>query len=392
MVVKDERESVVCQALRPFGTTIFTEMTALANEAGAINLSQGFPDFDGPAEIRQAAADAIMQGPNQYAPSSGTPQLRQAVAAKMKRFYDLDVDADDEVTVTAGATEGLAATLFGLIEPGDEVILLEPCYDIYAPLVARSGATAVHVSLQRPGFGLPQEALTRAFGPRTRAIIVNTPQNPCGKVFTRQELEWIGALCQEHNAFALGDEVYEHLVYGGAQHTSLLQVPVLKDRAVVISSTAKTFSMTGWKVGYAIATAPLTKAVRMSHQFLTFCTPPALQNAMALAMGMDDSYYEDLLASYTDKRERLCDALDDIGFAVIKPEGTYYASINIESLDFADDLVFCKHLIAEYGVAAIPSSFFWNQRSAGKDLVRFCFCKTDETLDKAIERLKRWKR
>jgi len=389
--VKDERKSAVCKALSPFGTSIFTEMTVLANKAGAINLSQGFPDFDGPQEIRQAAAEAIMQGPNQYAPSSGVPALKKAVSAKMKRFYNVDVDAGDEVTVTAGATEALAATLLGLIEPGDEVILLEPCYDLYPPLIAMSGATAVFIPLRRPDFGLPKEALTKAFGPKTRAIIINTPQNPCGKVFTRQELEWIGALCKEHNAFAIGDEVYEHLVYEPEHHTSLLQVPVLRDRAVVISSTAKTFSMTGWKVGYAIASSHLSKAVRMSHQFITFCTPPALQEAMALAMGMDDTYYENLLATYTSKRERLCNALNEIGFEVIKPEGTYYASINIESLDFKDDLAFCKYLIAEYGVAAIPSSFFWNKRCGGRDLVRFCFCKKDETLDKAINRLKKWK-
>ncbi len=385
------KESAVCTALRPFGTSIFTEMTALSNRVGAVNLSQGFPDFEGPEEVRSAAAEAIMRGPNQYCPSVGIPALRNAVTRKMQRFYDVAIDADTEVTVTAGASEAIGATLFGLIEHGDEVILLEPCYDLYPPIASRAGAGIVYVPLERPDFTVPEEALARAFNRRTAAIIINNPLNPTGRVFTRNELEYIGNLCREHNAVAIGDEVYEHLVYDGREHVTLFQVPSLRERAVVISSTAKTFSMTGWKVGYAIACPRLTEAVRMSHQFITFCTPPALQEAMAFAMDMADSYYEGLLRSYTSKRNRLCRALEEMGLKVLWPEGTYYASIDISSLDFEDDLACCRYLASRAGVAAIPSSFFWKDRRDGRDLVRFCFCKKDETLEKAIRHLQEWR-
>jgi N-succinyldiaminopimelate aminotransferase len=389
---KAKGQPAVRKALRPFGTSIFTEMTALSNRVGAINLSQGFPDFEGPEEIRKAAADAIMRGPNQYCPSMGIAPLREAVAAKMKRFYAVDVDADEEVTVTAGASEAIGAALLGLVEPGDEVILLEPCYDLYPPMTAMAGATAVYVPLERPGFTLPKEALAETFTDRTAAIIINNPLNPTGKVFTRGELEYIGLLCEEHNAVAIGDEVYEHLVYDGRRHVTLLQVPSLRQRTIVISSTAKTFSMTGWKVGYAIACPRLTEVVRMSHQFITFCTPPALQEAMAFAIGgMANSYYEGLLESYESKRALLCRALEDIGLKVLWPEGTYYASIDISPLDYKDDLAFCRYLTTEIGVAAIPSSFFWKERRDGRDLVRFCFCKSNETLRTAVKHLKKWR-
>ncbi|MCP4599677.1 MAG: aminotransferase class I/II-fold pyridoxal phosphate-dependent enzyme [Proteobacteria bacterium] len=392
MSKKNKRETAVCRAFQPFGTSIFTEMTALANRTGAVNLSQGFPDFEGPEEIRQAAADAILRGPNQYVQSAGVPGLRGAVAEKMKRFYGVEVDPDSQVTVTSGASEGLTATLLGLLEPDDEVILFEPCYDLYPPIIARAGAKAVYVPLERPDFSIPKAELTRAFRPRTRAIIINNPQNPCGKVFTRDELTWIGELCREHDVVVVGDEVYEHLIYDERKHVTLLSIPELRERAVTISSTAKTFSMTGWKIGYAVASPTLSEAVRMSHQFITFCSPGALQEAMAQAISMDDIYYEELLRDYTLKREHLCSALETMGFDVLWPEGTYYASINIGRLDFEDDLVFCRYLANEVGVAAIPSSVFWKERRFGRDLVRFCFCKTKETLDEAIQRLSRWKK
>ena len=386
------KEKRVCSALAPFGTTIFTEMTALSNKEGAINLSQGFPDFDGPIEIRKAASEAIMRGPNQYCPSIGLPLLRSAVADKMERFYGVNVDPDTQVTVTAGASEGLAATLLGLLDPGDEVILIEPCYDLYPAMIARAGAHAVYVSLVRPGFGLPKEELKMVIGKKTRALLINNPQNPCGKVFSIDELNWLGRLCKEQDVLMISDEVYEHLVYDGRSHVTLLSFPEFADRVIVISSTAKTFSMTGWKVGYVIASEALSEAVRMSHQFITFCTPGALQEAMAFAMNMDDSYYDSLLKEYYAKREIFCNALSDIGFDVLWPEGTYYASIDIGAFDFFDDLAFCRYLVSYVGVAAIPSSFFWNERRGGHDLVRFCFCKKDETLKEAIRRLKKWKR
>lgn len=386
-----DARSFVCRTLRPFGTTIFTEMTALAQRAGAVDLSQGSPDFDGPEEMRRRAAEAIVAGPNQYTRSAGVPELVRAIAAKIKRFNGVDVDPESEVTVTSGSSEAIAASLLGLLDPGDQVILLDPCYDIYPPMVARAGAEAVHVPLERPGFQLPREELARAFGPRTRAIVINNPQNPCGKVFRREELEFIGELCRRHDVVAIGDEVYEHLVYDGREHVSLLDVAPLAGRAIAISSSAKTFSMTGWKVGWATASPPLSEAVRMGHQFLTFCTPGALQQGVAMAMQMDDAYFEELLASYTKKRQRLCGALESLGFDVLWPEGTYFASIDIAGLDFEDDVAFSRYLTTEVKVAAIPSSVFWHERSGGRDLVRFCFCKRNETLDEAIRRLRAWR-
>jgi N-succinyldiaminopimelate aminotransferase len=381
---------VAAKALRPFGTSIFTEMTNLAITHNAVNLSQGFPDFDGPEEIRAKAAEAVVRGPNQYAPSIGIPKLRQAVARKMKRFYGVDVDPDKEVTVTSGATEGLCATLMGILEPDDEVILLEPVYDTYPPVAAMAGARIRYVSLEGPTFRLPREKLAETFGPRTKAIVINSPQNPCCKVFTREELGFIGALCVEHDAFAIGDEVYEYLVYDGREHVTLLSVPELRDRAFVISSTAKTFSMTGWKQGYVVAAPPLSRAVRMSHQFITFCGQSALQEAMAFAIDFPDSYYRDFLAQYTRRRDWLCDSLRDLGFKVFSPEGTYYVVVDITPLGFHDDLEFCCTLPEKAGVAAIPCSCFWKDRRQGRELVRFTYCKKDETLGEGIRRLKNW--
>lgn len=384
------KREVVVEALRPFGTSIFTEMTGLANAHGAINLSQGFPDFDGPEAVRKKAAEAIMRGPNQYAPSIGIPQFRQAVAHKMKRFYGVEVDPDSEVTITAGATEGLCATLLGILEPGDEIILLEPWFDTYPPISALAGARIRYVSLTVPDFQIPKRKLAEAFNPKTRAILINSPQNPCGKVFTREELTFIADLCQEYDAYAIGDEVYEHLVYEDRKHFTLLAVPELRDRAFVISSTAKTFSMTGWKQGWVVAAPDLSRAVRMSHQHIVFCGQSPLQEAMAFALDFPDTYYEQLLMDYTRNRDRLCDALDEAGFQVFPPEGTYYIQADIRPLGFGDDLDFCRMLPEKAGVAAIPSSVFWHNRSRGRELVRFCFCKKDETLDEGIRRLKKW--
>ena len=381
-----------CAALLPYGTSIFTDMTLLANAHGAVNLSQGFPDFDGPEEIRRRAADEILKGPNQYAPSIGGAALRQAVVEKMARFHGVRLDPDAEVTATAGATEGLAAALLGLVEPGDEVVLLDPSYDLYPAMIARAGGVPVHGPLEGRSFALPEAALAAAFGPKTKAIVVNNPQNPCGKVFTGAELAFIAGLCRAHGAVAIGDEVYEHILYDGRRHTSLLAVPGLRDQAIVVSSTAKTFSMTGWKVGYVAAAPELTRAVRMSHQFLTFCTPSAFQIAMAAAIGMDDAYYTDLRDTYARRREKLCAALAEVGFDVLVPEGTYFASVLIDGLGFEDDTAFARYLTTEVGVATIPASAFYEGRRGGRNLVRFCFCKRDETLDEAIRRLRKWQR
>jgi N-succinyldiaminopimelate aminotransferase len=384
------RNEVVVEALRPYGTTVFTEMTALAQACGAVNLSQGFPDFEGPEEVKARAAEAIVQGPNQYAPSIGIPELRQAVARKMKRFYGIEVDPESQITVTSGATEGLCSTLLGILEPGDEVVLLEPYYDSYPPLCALARVNVRYVSLEERDFQLPEQALAKAFNQKTRAIVLNNPQNPSGKVFTREELTFIGQLCAEYDVLAIGDEVYEHLVYDGREHVPLLSIPELKKRAFVISSTAKTFSMTGWKIGYVVAAPELTRAVRMVHQFITFCGQAPLQKAMAFAIDFPDGYYEQFLADYTRRRDWLAGALEELGFEVFVPEGTYYINVDISSLGFEDDLKFCRMLPEKAGVAAIPCSLFWKDRQRGRKLVRFCFCKKDETLEEAIRRLRNW--
>lgn len=381
----------VTSALKPFGTTIFTEMTALADSCGAINLSQGFPDTDGPEQIRARAAEAIMRGPNQYAPSIGIPELRRAVSKNMRRFYGVDVDPDLEVTVTSGGTEGLCATLLGILEPGDEVILLEPCFDTYAPVAALAGAEIRYVSLRGHDFRLDYGELENAFSDATKAVIVNNPQNPCGKVFNRDELSLIGRLCRKYDAFAIGDEVYEHLVYDERRHETLLSIPELRDRAFVISSTGKTFSMTGWKIGYVVACPCLSRAVRMSHQFIVFCGQPALQEAMAFALDFPDLYFAGLRQGYEKRRNRFYEALNGLGFKTYLSEGTYYILVDIRSVGFEDDLEFCRMLPAEAGVAAIPCSFFWKDRRMGRELVRFCFCKKEKTLDEAIDRLRRWR-
>lgn len=385
-----KRKEIVVEALRPYGTTIFTEMTELANAHGAINLSQGFPDFDGPEIVRAKAAEAIMRGPNQYAPSAGIPVLRQAVAQKMKRFYGIEIDPETEVTVTSGATEGLCATLLGILEPGDEIIIIEPAYDIYAPLASLAHADIRYVSLDPQDFSLPLTELTLAFNSKTKAILINTPMNPCGKVFTWEELEDIASQCIKHDVLAVSDEVYEHIVYGSRKHITLLSIPGLREHSFAVSSTAKTLSLTGWKQGYVIAAPELTRAVRMSHQFITFCGQSALQEAVAFGIGLPDSYYEQLLADYTRKRNWLCESLAELGFKVFPPEGTYYVLVDIRPLGFEDDWEFCRMLPEKAGVAAIPCSMFWNGRSQGRHLVRFCFSKKDETLAEAIRRLKRW--
>ncbi len=380
------------QSLAVYGTSVFTKITNISNQYGAVNLSQGFPDFDGPLCIRQKAASALIEGPNQYAPSNGLSCLRHAVSDKMMRFYGVSVDPDTEITVTAGATEGLAAILLGLVEPGDEVILLDPSYDLYPAMVSRAGGKPVHVRLESPTFNLPKESLLNAFNSQTKAIIINNPQNPCGKVFTDEDLAFIADLCKKHNTVAIGDEVYEHIIYDNKTHRTLLSVDGLRDRAAVISSTAKTFSMTGWKVGYVIGAPPITEAVRAAHQFLTFCTPPAFQSAMAFAISFDDQFYRELTNDYTQRRDKLSRALQDMGFRVIHPQGTYFLNVVIDTDRFVDDLDFCEKMIVEAGVAAVPVSFFYEARKGGLDTVRFCFCKKDETLDSAISRLRNWKR
>jgi N-succinyldiaminopimelate aminotransferase len=375
--------------LAPFGTSVFTEFTHLARLHQAVNLSQGFPDFDGPDAIKEVACREIRTGYNQYAPSHGVPNLRRAVADNVRRFYDLAVDAEEEVTVYSGATEAIFSTLAGLVEPGDEVVLFAPSYDSYPPSVVMAGGVPRFVPLHFPDYAVDAQALAAAFGPRTRAIVVNTPMNPCGKVFSRAELELVARLCQEHDVIAICDEVYEHLTYDGHRHLPLFSLPGMRERTVTISSTAKSFSMTGWKIGYTVAAPVLTRALRMSHQFVTFCTPPFLQEAMAQAMSLPDAYFADLRQSYAAKRRLVCDALAGLGFEVRPPAGTYYITAGVRGLGFDDDVAFCRMLPERFGVAMIPVSAFYYGVPARSDVVRVAFCKNEATLRQGMERLAR---
>jgi N-succinyldiaminopimelate aminotransferase len=371
------------------GTTIFTVMSALAAEHQAINLGQGFPDTDGPADMLAAAASALMDGRNQYPPMTGVPELRQAVAAANGRFYGLTVDPDREVVVTSGATEALAACLMALLDPGDEVVLIEPLYDTYLPVVKMLGAVPRLVRLAPPRWELPRAALAAAFGPRTKAILLNTPMNPTGKVFTAAELAFIGDLLQRHDAYAICDEVYEHLTYDGWRHIPLMTLPGLRPRTLRIGSAGKAFSLTGWKVGYVTAPAALAGFVAKAHQNLIFATPPNLQRAVAMGLAKDDAYFADLAAGLAARRDKLAAGLAALGMGVLPCQGSYFLIADFAPLGFAaDDVAFCRHITERAGVAAIPVSAFFDGAAPGH-YARFAFCKREEILEEAIARLAR---
>jgi len=369
-----------------FGQTVFTEITELARTHGAINLGQGFPDFDGPDFIKDAAATAMRRGDNQYARMFGVAELNRAIAARFTADTGHAVDPDTQVTVTSGCTEALAATFLGLVNPGDEVVLIEPFYDSYPACVTLAGATARFVTLRPPRFRLDPADLAAAVGPRTRAIVVNTPHNPTGRVLDDEELGAVAAAAAEHDAIVISDEVYERLVYDGA-HRSIATLPGMWERTVTLSSLGKSFSVTGWKIGWAIAPEPLTAGVRSAHQFLTFATATPLQHGAAAALAAPQSYYDELLATYRRKRDLLAEGLDAVGLDVFVPEGTYFILADHRPFGFPDDVAFARHLTTEVGVAAIPPSAFYHRRQDGADLIRFAFCKGDDTLRAAVERL-----
>lgn len=374
-----------------FGTSIFSVMTLKAMQAGAVNLAQGFPDFDGPDEIKEAAIAAIRGNLNQYAPAPGLPALRELLAAKQKEKSGITYSPDTEVTVFSGATEAIYCAMQALLEAGDEIIAFEPAYDSYAPGAFAAGAKVVGVPLMPPTWTFDAEALRRAVTPRTRAIIVNTPHNPTGRVFTRAELQIIRDLAVEKDLLVITDEVYEALVYAPHQHVSLATLPGMAERTVVISSTSKTYSFTGWKVGYAFAPAALTKALRAVHQFTVFCSATPLQAGMLAALKLAPSYYEDLNADYRSKRDALCEILTSAGFKVRPPEGTYFALADYSGLKDVDDVTFCTWLTETIKVAAIPISVFHSDPvAAGRRLrhVRFAFCKGADTLQAAATKLK----
>jgi len=364
-------------------------MSALANQHGAINLGQGFPDTEGPADVVQAAADALRDGRNQYPPLTGVPELRQAVAHANARFYGLDVDPAAEVVVTSGATEAITACLMALLNPGDEVVLIEPLYDTYLPVVRLLGAVPRLVRLQPPKWELPRAELAAAFGPRTKAILLNTPMNPTGKVFTAAELAFIADLVARHDTYAICDEVYEHLTFDGWRHIPLMTLPGMRERCLRIGSAGKTFSLTGWKIGYVTGPAALCGVVAKAHQNLTFTTPPNLQRAVAVGLAKDDAYFEGLGTALGAKRTRLSQGLSAIGFGVLPAMGSYFVTADFAPLGFrGDDVAFCRHITEEAGVTAIPVSAFYEGDAPGH-YARFAFCKQDAILDEAVGRLAR---
>jgi N-succinyldiaminopimelate aminotransferase len=375
--------------LTGLGTTIFAEMSALAATTGSINLGQGFPDTDGPREIAQAAADAILAGRgNQYPPGPGIPELRGAIADHQRRFYGLDYDPATEVLVTAGATEAIAAALLALVEPGDEVIAFEPYYDSYAACIAMAGGVRVPVTLRPPSFRPDLDALRAAVSPRTRLILLNSPHNPTGCVFSRAELAAVAAVAQEHDLLVVTDEVYEHLVFDG-EHVPIASLPGMRERTVSISSAGKTFSFTGWKIGWVMADPPLTAAVRTAKQFLTYVSGGPFQYAIAEALKLPDRYYTGLRDSLLGKRDLLCAGLTAVGFDVYRPAGTYFITTDVLPLGEKDGADFCRALPGRCGVVAIPNAVFYDDAEAGRSQVRFAFCKRDEVLRAAATRLAR---
>ncbi len=377
--------------LSSYGTTIFEAMSALAREHAAVNLGQGFPDDRGPLELRRAAAEYVVDGHNQYPPMMGMPVLRQAVAEHDRRCYGLEVDWQTEVLITSGATEALMDCFLGLLELGDEVVLLEPAYDTYAPVIRRLGAIPRAVRLVPPSWSLPEAELAAAFSPRTKLLVLNSPMNPCGKVFTPDELAVLAALVVRHDAIVVCDEVYEHLVFGAAEHIPLMTLPGMRERTLRIGSAGKTFSLTGWKVGYLTGPAALLRPVTKAHQFVTFTTPPNLQHAVALGLGFDVGYFATLGTPLARSRDRLASGLAALGVPVLPCDGTYFLVVDVAGWlqPGEDDIAFCRRLVLEAGVVLIPMSAFY-EVSPPTNLVRACFCKEDATLDAALGRLRSW--
>ena len=370
--------------------SIFPTMSALARKHDAINLGQGFPDEDGPAEILELAARALREGPNQYAPVEGIPELRAAVAADNKRFYDLDIDAETETLVVSGATEGLAAAFLGFLQPGDEAIALAPFYECYAPQIEAAGARLVPVSLAPPGWRLDGEMLARAITDKTRLIVINTPHNPLGKVMTREELEIVADAARRHDLIVICDEVYEHLLFDGRAHVPLMTLPGMFERCVRIGSAGKTFSLTGFRIGYVAGPARLITGVMKAHQHLAYTSPAPLQRAVAAGLALGDEYYRRFRSDMEGKRDRLAAGLAAAGFEVLPCEGTYFITVDIRSVGREDDAAFCREITEQAKVAAVPISAFYHpsQGYAPRNFARFCFCKRPEVLDAAAARLK----
>jgi len=372
-----------------FTESVIREMTRLCNRHGGVNLAQGFPDFPAPAALKQAAMRAIDADVNQYAITWGARSFRDALVAKTRSFSGLSYDPDTEVTVCCGSTECMAATMLALVNPGDEVIVFEPFYENYGPDAILCGAEPRFVRLREPDWTFDPGELERAFGNRTKAIVINTPNNPTGKVFTREELEQVAALCRRWDVVAVTDEIYEHILYDGFAHVSLAALEGMRERTVTISGISKSYSLTGWRVGYALAPPPLTAAIRKVHDFLTVGAPAPLQEAAAEAVSFPEEYYSRLADDYEQRRDYLVPELERAGFGVFRPHGAYYVMTDISGFGFSDDVTFARHLASEIGVAAVPGSSFYSQPAAGRQRLRFHFARKRETLEAAVERLQR---
>ncbi|MDW3217033.1 MAG: pyridoxal phosphate-dependent aminotransferase [Acidimicrobiales bacterium] len=382
-----DRAPYLTDRLQGFGTTIFTAMSALAAETQSVNLGQGFPDTDGPIAVSQAAIAAINEGHNQYPPLPGLPVLSDAIADHRRRFRGQDFDPDGEILVTTGATEALAAALLALTGPGDEVVTFEPYYDSYAAGIAMSGASRRVVTLRGNDFSFDVAELEAAFTPATKLLLLNTPHNPTGKVFTRAELETIARICVERDVLVVVDEVYEHLVYEDNEHIPIATLPGMAERTVTVSSAGKIFSFTGWKIGWACGPAPLIAAVRTAKQFLTFASGGPWQHAVAAGLRLGDDFFDSYVGEMAAKRERLSDGLAAAGFEVIRPQGTYFVTVDIRSVGAHDGIDFCMALPRTAGVVAVPAQVFYDNEDEGRHLVRFAFCKKDDVLDEACRRL-----
>ena len=367
-------------------TTVFEVMSGLARKHNAINLGQGFPDDPGPLDVREKAADAIINGWNQYPPMMGLPELRQAVAQHYQRFHGIAYNSDSEIMVTSGATEALAGALMALIKPGDEVVLFQPMYDAYLPLVLRAGGVPKFVTLKPPHFRFTEQDLTHAFSHRTKLVLFNNPLNPVATVCPREDLAMLAHFCITNDTIALCDEVWEHVIFDGLEHTPLACLPGMRDRTIKIGSAGKIFSLTGWKVGFVCAPPPLMKVLAKAHQFLTFTTPPNLQTAVAYGLEKTDDYFNGMKAGMQRSRDRLASGLMTLGFEVLPSKATYFLNVDITAFGEQNDVVFAQDLVTKYGVATIPVSAFYAEHAV-KSVVRFCFAKHDATLDGALERL-----
>jgi len=387
--IRNRRPRFISNRTSGFTESVIREMTRLAMEKGAVNLAQGFPDFSAPEDIKHAAQQAISADFNQYAITWGAKPFRDAIAAKYRKWYGLDYDPEREITVCCGSTEGMIASMLATTNPGDEVIVFEPYYENYGPDTFLCGAQRKLVSLRAPDWTFDPDELRRAFSPKTKAIILNSPNNPTGRVFTRAELMVIAELCQEFDVLAITDEIYEHILYDSASHIPIATLPGMRERSVLVNSMSKTYSVTGWRVGWVLAAPDLSESIRKVHDFLTVGAAAPLQQAGVLALNMPDAYYQKLARDYQARRDVLLGILEGAGFRCFRPDGAYYIMTDVSAFGFPDDYAFVRHMIERAGVAAVPGSSFFADSKAGNTLIRFCFCKKYETLEEARVRLTR---